>query len=65
MGTINSDERRFRVLVVEDNSILRNLLYVNACRGFILLLTARLSVKWLATRVNPPTFVWMFVDLGF
>ncbi|KAJ6570203.1 CheY-like superfamily [Mycena vulgaris] len=26
MGTINSDERRFRVLVVEDNSILRNLL---------------------------------------
>jgi hypothetical protein len=65
MGTINSDERRFRVLVVEDNSILRNLLYVNACRGFILLLTACLSVKWLATRVNSPTFVWMFVDLGF
>ncbi|KAF8207185.1 hypothetical protein K438DRAFT_1962797 [Mycena galopus ATCC 62051] len=26
MGTINSEERRFRVLVVEDNSILRNLL---------------------------------------
>ncbi|KAJ7116368.1 hypothetical protein C8R44DRAFT_792314 [Mycena epipterygia] len=26
MGTISSDERRFRVLVVEDNSILRNLL---------------------------------------
>ncbi|KAJ7242776.1 hypothetical protein B0H12DRAFT_1132007 [Mycena haematopus] len=26
MGTINSDERRFRVLVVEDNNILRNLL---------------------------------------
>ncbi|KAJ7106458.1 hypothetical protein C8R43DRAFT_1045557 [Mycena crocata] len=26
VGTINSDERRFRVLVVEDNSILRNLL---------------------------------------
>ncbi|KAJ7678532.1 hypothetical protein B0H17DRAFT_1078584 [Mycena rosella] len=26
IGTINSDERRFRVLVVEDNTILRNLL---------------------------------------
>ncbi|KAJ6468450.1 hypothetical protein C8R45DRAFT_837983 [Mycena sanguinolenta] len=30
-GTISPDERRFRVLVVEDNSILRNLLYVDVC----------------------------------
>lgn len=28
VGTINSSERRFRILVVEDNSILRNLLFV-------------------------------------
>ncbi|KAJ6570210.1 hypothetical protein DFH09DRAFT_917594, partial [Mycena vulgaris] len=35
MGTINSDERRFRVLVVEDNSILRNLLCVSdICLGY-------------------------------
>jgi hypothetical protein len=28
IGTINTSERRFRILVVEDNSILRNLLFV-------------------------------------
>jgi hypothetical protein len=59
VGTIDTRERRFRVLVVEDNSILRNLLLVlfpfffRASNLIFLRLTS--SIKWLSQKVGVVT----------
>lgn len=51
VGTIDATEHRFRVLVVEDNSILRNLLYVPTAVSPQEILIFFHSVKWLKTKV--------------
>jgi CheY-like chemotaxis protein len=51
VGTIDK-KRSFRVLVVEDNAILRNLLYVFFLHRLILFLKRFSRIKWLQTKVS-------------
>lgn len=50
IGTIRTKDLRYRVLVVEDNSILRNLLCVYICLSFVL-----------STNLHPSVQLWNFV----
>ena len=50
VGTIQSKEHKVRILVVEDNSILRNLLYVPQELVCVQKLTSVHSVKWLKSK---------------